>query len=96
MTASSQERVAAQRALAELPWSHFLREAVVPYEDDVTRLIVHTHETVTFAPVAHLPVGDFLNWLPGDAATPEALAARMPVLMLKIAAGVSKLCRTWP
>lgn len=38
---STEERVAAQLALADLPRTHFLDEQVVPYEDDeVTRLIV--------------------------------------------------------
>jgi ethanolamine ammonia-lyase large subunit len=92
--ASSQERVAAQMALADLPLSHFLQEAVVPYEDDeVTRLIVDTHDAAAFAPVAHLTVGDFRNWLLGDAASPEALAALAPGLTPEMVAAVSKLCR---
>ena len=58
----SRERVAAQMALAELPLSTFLSETVVPYEaDEVTRLIVDTHDAAAFAPVAHLTVGDFRN-----------------------------------
>ena len=40
---SAQERVAAQRTLADLPLTAFLSEVVIPYEDDeVTRLIVDT------------------------------------------------------
>ena len=39
------ERIAARYALADLPLKTFLAEALVPYEDDdVTRLIVDTHE----------------------------------------------------
>jgi ethanolamine ammonia-lyase large subunit len=91
---SSQERVAAQMALAELPLSHFLNESVVPYDnDEVTRLIVDTHDTAAFAPVAHLTVGDFRNWLLGDAASPQALAALAPGLTPEMVAAVSKLCR---
>ena len=61
---SETERVAAQMALAELPLSHFLQEAVIPYEEDeVTRLIVDSHDAAAFAPVSHLTVGDFRNWL---------------------------------
>ena len=57
---SAEERVAAQMALAELGLSAFLNEVVVPYESDqVTRLIVDTHDADAFAPVAHLTVGDF-------------------------------------
>ena len=50
---SGEERVAAQFALADLPLTTFLNEAVVPYEaDEVTRLIVDTHDKASFAPVA--------------------------------------------
>ena len=45
-------------ALADLPLTAFLSEAVVPYEsDEVTRLIVDTHDAATFAPLRHLTVG---------------------------------------
>ena len=48
---SSEERAAAQMALADLPLSTFLNEALVPYEDDeVTRLIVDSHESAAIAP----------------------------------------------
>ena len=91
---SSQERVAAQMALADLPLAHFLNEAVVPYEDDeVTRLIVDTHDSAAFAPVAHLTVGDFRNWLLGDGADTAALTALAPGLTPEMVAAVSKLCR---
>ena len=91
---SAQERVAAQMALAELPLASFLREAVVPYEDDeVTRLIIDTHDAAAFAPVAHLSVGDFRNWLLGDAADADTLAALASGLTPEMAAAVSKLCR---
>jgi ethanolamine ammonia-lyase large subunit len=92
--ADSQERVAAQMALAELPLSTFLNEAVVPYEDDeVTRLIIDTHDRPAFATVAHLTVGDFRNWLLGDAADTAALTALAPGLTPEMVAAVSKLCR---
>ena len=42
---SAAERVAAQTVLADLPLATFLEEQVVGYdEDDVTRLIVDTHD----------------------------------------------------
>jgi ethanolamine ammonia-lyase large subunit len=92
--ANSQERVAAQMALAELPLSTFLSETVVAYEtDEVTRLIVDTHDRAAFAPVSHLTVGDFRNWLLGDAADAATLAALAPGLTPEMVAAVSKLCR---
>lgn len=91
---SAAERMAAQMALAELPLRTFLNEAVVPYESDaVTRLIVDTHDAAAFAPVAHLTVGDFRNWLLSGAATSEALAALAPGLTPEMVAAVSKICR---
>ncbi len=91
--ATAQERVAAQMALADVPLSRFLSEAVVPYEsDEVTRIIIDTHDAAAFAPVAHLTVGDFRNWLLGDAATTASLASLAPGLTPEMVAAVSKLC----
>jgi ethanolamine ammonia-lyase large subunit len=92
--ADAQERIAAQMALAELPLTTFLNEAVVPYEDDeITRLIVDSHDAAAFAPVRHLTVGDFRDWLLGDEADEEALAALAPGLTPEMVAAVSKICR---
>jgi ethanolamine ammonia-lyase large subunit len=91
---SSEERVAAQMALAALPLTTFLNEAVVPYEDDeVTRLILDSHDAAAFQPVAHLTVGDFRDWLLGDAADSAALAALAPGITPEMAAAVSKIMR---
>ncbi len=91
---SAAERMAARWALADLPLQHFLTEAVVPYEaDEVTRLIVDTHDAAAFAAVAHLTVGGFRDWLLSDAADSAALAALAPGLTPEMAAAVSKLMR---
>jgi ethanolamine ammonia-lyase large subunit len=91
---SAEERVAAQMALAELPLATFLNEALVPYEEDeVTRLIFDTHHAAAFAPLAHLTVGDFRNWLLSDAADSAALSALAPGLTPEMAAAVSKIMR---
>ncbi|MCL4802430.1 MAG: ethanolamine ammonia-lyase subunit EutB [Burkholderiales bacterium] len=88
------ERVAAQRALADLPLRHFLAEAVVAYEDDdVTRLILDGHDATAFAPVASMTVGQFRDWLLSDAATAQALAALRPGLTPEMVAAVSKIMR---
>jgi len=92
--ADDAERVAAQMALAETPLKTFLNEALVPYEDDeVTRLIVDDHDVQAFAPVNHLTVGDFRNWLLGDAASEQALTALSPGLTPEMAAAVCKIMR---
>ncbi|MCL6262667.1 ethanolamine ammonia-lyase subunit EutB [Craterilacuibacter sp. RT1T] len=92
--ASAEERVAAQMALAELPLRHFLSELVVPYEtDEVSRLIVDSHDAQAFAPLAHLTVGDFRDWLLSGQADSAALAAVAPGLTPEMVAAVSKLMR---
>jgi len=91
---SSEERVVAQMRLAELPLREFLSEVLVPYEqDEVTRLILDTHDSDAFAPVAHLTVGDFRNWLLSDHATTGALAKLRNGLTPEMAAAVSKIMR---
>lgn len=88
------ERVAAQMALADIPLKHFLDEALIPYEDDeVTRLIIDTHQRDAFAPVSHLTVGGFRDWLLGDAADEASLRALAPGLTPEMAAAVSKIMR---
>jgi ethanolamine ammonia-lyase large subunit len=92
--ATAEQRMAARMALADLPLARLLEEAVVPYEDDeVTRLIADTHHRIAFAPVAHLTVGDFRNWLLADTTDAAALAAVAPGLTPEMAAAVSKLMR---
>jgi len=91
---SAEERVAAQYALADLPLRQFLSDLLIPYEtDEVTRLIVDTHDPSAFAPVASLTVGEFRDWLLSDDATGERLAALSPGLTPEMVAAVSKLMR---
>jgi ethanolamine ammonia-lyase large subunit len=88
------ERVAAQRCLAEVPLKQFLNEALIPYEqDEVTRLILDTHDAAAFTPVAHLTVGDFRDWLLSDHASRESLSALAPGLTPEMVAAVSKIMR---
>ncbi len=92
--ASAAERVAARLVLADLPLRRFLDEALIPYEsDEVTRLIVDHHDPAAFAPLASLTVGEFREWLLGDATTGKRLAAVAPGLTPEMAAAVSKLMR---
>ena len=92
--ASAEERVAAQMALAALPLRTFLNDTVIPYEEDeVTRLIIDQHDQAAFAPISHLNVGDFRNWLLGDAADSAALQAAAPGITPEMAAAVAKIMR---
>jgi ethanolamine ammonia-lyase large subunit len=91
---TAEQRVIAQMTLAEVPLSTFLNEAVIPYEqDDVTRLIVDTHDAAAFATVAGLTVGEFRDWLLSDAATTARLTELAPGLTPEMVAAVSKLMR---
>jgi len=89
---SAAERVAAQMALANLPLATILAEPVIPYEaDEVTRLIIDSHDTVAFAAIASLTVGEFREYL--LTAEPVSLASIRPALTPEIVAAVSKLMR---
>jgi ethanolamine ammonia-lyase large subunit len=91
---TGEEQIAAQYALADLFLTTFLHESVVPYEtDEVTRLIFDTHDSKAFAPIAHLTVGGFRDWLLSDEATSAALAALAPGVTPEMAAAVSKISR---
>ncbi|CAH0355682.1 ethanolamine ammonia-lyase subunit EutB [Aquabacterium sp. CECT 9606] len=91
---TAQERVEAQMALADLPLRTFLSQALIPYEDDeVTRLIIDTHDAQAFAPISHLTVGDFRNWLLQDETDCETLAAVAPGITPEMAAAVCKIMR---
>jgi ethanolamine ammonia-lyase large subunit len=95
VAASSEvERAVAQIALAEVPLADFLTDVVVPYEtDEVTRLILESHDSAAFAPVASLTVGEFREWLLSPAADGETLAALTPGITPEMAAAVSKIMR---
>ena len=91
---SAEESAAARICLADVPLKSFLAELLIPYDDDeVTRLIIDTHDQVAFAPVAHLCVGEFRDWLLSDHATTERLARLAPGLIPEMVAAVSKLMR---
>jgi len=88
------ERVAAQMTLADLPLTAFLNEVIVPYEiDEITRLIVDTHDAEAFDPVRHMTVGEFRDWLLSDEATPDRLHALARGITPEMVAAVAKISR---
>ena len=91
---SEKERVAAQMVLADLPLRRFLDEAVVPYEDDeVTRLIIDSHDSAAFAAIQHLTVGGLREWLLAYETDTTRLAGIAPGLTPEMVAAVSKIMR---
>ncbi|BAH54389.1 ethanolamine ammonia-lyase subunit EutB [Rhodococcus opacus] len=94
---SDAERAAAQWALADVPLGTFLNELVVPYEDDeVTRLIIDSHDRVAFGEISHLTVGGLRDWLLDVAARDGAAGTFRrvaPGLTPEMVAAVSKIMR---
>lgn len=91
---SMEERVAAKMCLADVPLKRFLEEQLIPYEDDeVTRLIVDSHDSEAFSRISSLTVGDFRNWLLNDHTTTVDLSAVAPGITPEMAAAVSKIMR---
>jgi ethanolamine ammonia-lyase large subunit len=92
--ATMEERMAARYVLADLPLRHLLSEVLIPYEsDEVTRLILDSHEASAFAPVATLTIGEFRDWLLADTTTTDILRSLAPGLTPEMVAAVSKLMR---
>ena len=91
---SAEQMVAARMALADVPLQQFLNKAVIPYEEDeVTRLILDSHDGPSFAAISSLTVGEFRDWLLSDAATAETLKKTSRGITPEMAAAVSKLMR---
>jgi ethanolamine ammonia-lyase large subunit len=91
---SDEERVAAQMRLADVPLTAFLEEPLVPYEDDeVTRLILDTHDAEAFRPISRLCVGQLREWLLSYETDSAALAAVAPGITPEMAAAASKIMR---
>ena len=91
---SAEEAVAARICLADVPLKRFLTEAVVPYEmDEITRLIIETHEAAAFAPVSHMTVGEFRNFLLSEQADLKPWSRIARGVTPEMAAAVSKLMR---
>ena len=91
---TAEQMIAARMALADVPLRQFLHEAVLPYEDDeVTRLIIDSHDAAAFTTVSSLTVGAFRDWLLSEAATPVVLKKLARGVTPEMAAAVSKLMR---
>ncbi|GHC69059.1 ethanolamine ammonia-lyase subunit EutB [Limoniibacter endophyticus] len=91
---SATENIAARMALADVPLTRFLQEALVPYEEDeVTRLIFDSHDADAFKLVSHLTVGDFRDWLLSPQADRQTLAQLASGLTPEMVAAVSKIMR---
>lgn len=88
------ERLAAQIALSDLPLRAFLDEDMMGVEgDEITDLIFARHDKAAFAPVSHMTVGEFREWLLSPKAGEAELAALSMGLTPEMVAAVSKIMR---
>src|SRR3984893_3143128 len=91
---SAETMIAARMALADIPLKQLLHETVIAYEDDeITRLIIDTHDAAAFAAISSLTVGSFRDWLLSDAASDEVLKKLSRGITAEMAAAASKLMR---
>ncbi|HEX3024801.1 MAG TPA: ethanolamine ammonia-lyase subunit EutB [Chitinophagaceae bacterium] len=89
-----EERVAAQMILADTPIINFLNEEIIPYEEDeVTRLIIDSHDAISFAPIKHFTVGELRDWLLSNDADTTTLQKMIYAFTPEMIAAVSKIMR---
>jgi ethanolamine ammonia-lyase large subunit len=95
ITANSyQERVAAQMCLSDLPLQQFLVETIIPYEtDEVTRLIIDSHDIEAFKTISSFTVGSFRDWLLSNACDTLTIQQLKNGLIPEMVAAVSKIMR---
>jgi ethanolamine ammonia-lyase large subunit len=91
---SHEARLAARRALSELPLKTFLNHPLIdPEIDDVSQLILSQHQSDAFLPISDLTVGEFRDWLLEYSTSTERLKSVTWGITPEMAAAVSKLMR---
>ncbi|MFT4154395.1 ethanolamine ammonia-lyase subunit EutB [Parafilimonas sp.] len=95
LTANSyEERIAGQMCLADVPLKTFLNDTVIGYEEDeITRLIIDTHDTINFKYISAYTIGDLRDWLLTDEADTATLQQLQFAFTPEMVAAVSKIMR---
>jgi ethanolamine ammonia-lyase large subunit len=89
---SERERIAAKSALADLPLLDLLNNPVIPpEEDEVSRLIVESHDSAAFAPLRGMTVGEFREFILDSQTTEADLKSVCWGITPEMAAAVTKL-----
>ncbi len=90
--ATERERVAAKMALADLPLIELLNNPIIPAEiDEVSRLILESHDAAAFARIRSMTVGAFREFVL-DESTSEAELKRLKwAITPEMAAAAAKL-----
>src|SRR4051794_18451266 len=90
--ASERERIAAKRRLADLPLTDILnRPFIDPEHDEVSQLILQTHDDRAFATIRSQTVGKFRDFILDDATSGEDLRNIRWGITPEMAAAVTKL-----
>jgi ethanolamine ammonia-lyase large subunit len=89
---TERERVAAKCVLADLTLEDIVGHPLIdPDADEVSRLILASHDRDAFAPFRSITTGEFREWILDDATTGDMLNAIGPWLIPELAAAVAKL-----
>src|SRR5579859_3550115 len=89
---SEQERVAAKHTLADLTLQQIVDQPLIPPEiDDVTRLILETHDRAEFQAIKSLTVGELREFILRDETSERDLQRVHWAITPEIAAAVAKL-----
>jgi ethanolamine ammonia-lyase large subunit len=89
---SEQERVAAKRALAEITLDQIASNPLIdPDQDDVTRLILDTHDRQSFYEIKSMTVGEFREFILRDETSPADLQRLHWAITPEIAAAAAKI-----
>jgi len=89
---SEQERVAAKYALADTTLEEIARNPLIdPTQDDVSRLILDSHDQSGFAQIKSMTIGEFREFILTDETTGDHLHSLLWAITPEIAAAVAKL-----
>lgn len=89
---SERERVAAKRALADLPLMEILNNPLIPPEiDEVSRVILESHDSSAFGRVRHMTVGEFREFILDSQTTEADLKSLKWGITPEMAAAAAKL-----
>jgi ethanolamine ammonia-lyase large subunit len=89
---SERERVAAKLVLAELTLQEIVAHPLIdPAVDEVSRLILESHDRDAFAAVSALTVAEFRDWILDDNTNEAALASACRGLTPELVSAVTKL-----
>jgi ethanolamine ammonia-lyase large subunit len=89
---SEQERVGAKLALADLTLQEIVANPLIPPdEDDVSRLILETHDHEKFLMIKSMTVGEFRDFILSDETSEAMLKSLHWAITPEIAAAVTKL-----